>query len=125
MSQLSLAQWATQRRDDPSLIDAAYYHAILTVLADRDRLEALINTPELEDFAKAVKIEAAHQRERWGEKHDTSKSPHDWAAVLVSLLGKAINAAWAGDAAKFKHHIITIAATCNNWHARILEQERG
>lgn len=96
------------------LKDAEYFEAVI-------RLDALVSTPELEDFAKAIQIEAVHQRARWGEKHDASKSPHDWAAVLVHLLGKAINAAWAGDSEKFKHHIITIAATCNNWHARVTE----
>lgn len=80
-------------------------------------LEKTLNTPELHDFTKAVALEAAHQRDRWGPEHDASKSPHDWAAVVTHLLGKAIAAVWTHDIEKFKHHIITIAAVCNNWHA--------
>lgn len=128
MSALTLVEWAAQRRDYErglfNRLDAAYFDAVLTVIADRDRLEALINTPELEDFAKALKVEAAHQQERWGVAHDSAKGPHDWAAVLVHLLGKAINAAWQCDGDKFKHHIVTIAAVCGNWHARVVERER-
>lgn len=82
------------------------------------RLEEVLNTPELHDFAKAVELEAKHQRARWGDRHDAEKTPHDWAAVALALLGKAVQASWDGDREKLLHHIITTAAVCNNWHAR-------
>ncbi len=31
-----------------------------------DRLQSVLNTPETEDFFAGIKLEAAHQRERWG-----------------------------------------------------------
>ncbi|ELT3989976.1 hypothetical protein ACXVSK_11365 [Pseudomonas aeruginosa] len=47
-------------------------------MAERDDLLALIDSPELHDFAKGVVLEAAHQRKRWGSQHDTGKQPADW-----------------------------------------------
>lgn len=35
-----------------------------------ERLNGLINTPHTDDFMRAVPIEAAHQRVRWGEAKD-------------------------------------------------------
>lgn len=92
--------------------------------ADRDELERLrklINTPELHDFWEAVKREAVHQRERWGDDHDKAKSPNDWVALVTYLMGKAVVAAWDGDIGKYLHHIITLGAVSSNWHARTME----
>jgi hypothetical protein len=41
-------------------------------------LESLLNTPEIEDFDKAVPLEAAHQVLRWSSEHDQGKQPEDW-----------------------------------------------
>lgn len=98
-----------------------------------DRLRALINTPELVDFAKAVHLEAAHQQERWGSEHDSGKEPEDWFWLIGYLAGKALSS-WKfanlveekdpGLAQQLRekalHHLITTAAACNNWHAQIL-----
>lgn len=84
-----------------------------------ERLRALINTPHYGDFWEAVKIEAAHQRERWGEHHDRDKHPWDFLAVWSHLSGKFVNAVWNDDRKKMEHHIITLAATAMNFH-RIL-----
>ncbi len=46
--------------------------------SEAERLRALINTPEILDFVKAVQLEAVHQRERWGSQHDDGKSAADW-----------------------------------------------
>lgn len=82
------------------------------VRAERDRLHALVNSPELIDFQKAVVLEAAHQRERWGSDHDAGKTEADWFWLLGYVAGKALS-----KPEKRLHHIITTAAVCANWHA--------
>lgn len=84
-----------------------------------DRLRTLLNTPELHDFAKAVALEAAHQRERWGSQHDTGKEPEDWFWLLGYLGGKALSAHKIGDMKKAMHHTISSAAALANWHAAL------
>lgn len=93
------------------------------LLAENERLKSLINTPELNDFWEGAKVEAVHQRERWGDAHDKHKHVHDWVTVLVHLTGKAAKAFWDGNRDKLKHHIITVAAVAANWHAREVENE--
>lgn len=80
-------------------------------------LEAKLNTPELQDFAAGVVVEAQHQRHRWGAEHDVGKSPWDWFWLIGYLAQKAAAAAVAGDVAKALHH--TIAAALANWHASL------
>lgn len=94
-----------------------------------DRLEALINNPHTTDFLEAVRLEAAHQRERWGTEHDAGKTDADWFWLIGHLAGKALHAAMLvdhGDISarlrstmieKSLHHIITTAAALLNWHA--------
>src|ERR1700722_10688411 len=53
-------------------------------------LQATVNTPEVEDFAKAVVLEAQHQRLRWGTEHDAGKEPADWYWLIAHLSGKAL-----------------------------------
>lgn len=84
-----------------------------------ERLQKLLNTPELHNFAQAVVLEAAHQRERWGSDHDAGKEPADWFWLLGYLSGKALRANLDGDADKAKHHTISSAAALANWHAAI------
>lgn len=75
------------------------------------RLTALINTPHVEDFLEAVRLEAAHQRERWDAEHDDGKADTDWFWLIGYLAGKAVS-----KPEKQLHHIITTAAACLNWH---------
>lgn len=84
-----------------------------------ERLRALVNTPELHDFSRAVVLEAAHQRERWGSEHDAGKAPQDWFWLLGYLGGKALAAHASGNADKALHHTISSAAALANWHAAI------
>jgi len=84
----------------------------------RDRivqLEALINAPEIRDFVKAVQLEAAHQRSRWGSDHDAGKADADWFWLLGYLGGKALRTDDGPE--KQLHRIITVAAAACNWHA--------
>lgn len=82
-------------------------------------LEALINTPVIDDFMKGVRIEAAHQVERWGLDHDEGKGPLDWFWLIGYLAQKAAYAAIAEDVDKAKHHTISTAAALLNWHMHI------
>jgi hypothetical protein len=99
-----------------------------------ERLDGLINTPHIEDFLTAVRLEAAHQRERWGVEHDAGKTDVDWFWLIGYLAGKALNEGKSAPDAintrtfpptsfvtKQLHHIITTAAACLNWHM----QKRG
>lgn len=81
-----------------------------------DRLNALINTPEIEDWFSGVRLEAAHQQERWGEEHDAGKAPTDWFWLLGYLGGKVVASLARGDIQKAKHHTISAAAALLNWH---------
>lgn len=89
----------------------------------RQVLFALLNTPEIEDFDKAVPLETAHQVLRWGVQHDDGKAPEDWFWVVGYLAGKALRAHLLGDLAKAKHHCISTAAVLRNWHAHIAAPE--
>lgn len=87
------------------------------------RLEALINTPVIDDFIEGVQIEMPHQVARWGESHDADKTASDWIRLGVHLLGKASMADWQNDPEKLKHHVITVAAAMGNFHALIKQTE--
>jgi hypothetical protein len=88
--------------------------------AELERLRALVNTPELHSFTDGVVLEAAHQRERWGNDHDAGKEPQDWFWLLGYLAGKALKAHSDGNAEKALHHTISSAAALANWHGAIL-----
>lgn len=83
------------------------------------RLHSLINNPEIENFIAGVKLEAAHQREKWGEDHDMQKAPEDWFWTLGYLAGKALSAQKIGDNEKLKHHLISSCALLCNYHKQI------
>lgn len=84
-----------------------------------NRLNSLINNPVLNDFVEAMKIEAAHQLERWGIENEERKPPHHYILVATKLLGKLSIAIWDRDIDKFKHHCITLAAELQNCHRQI------
>lgn len=90
------------------------------VTVERDEALAKLNTPELYDFAKAVRLEGAHQRTRWGTEHDEGKEPADWFWLIGYLAGKALASHLKGDVDKALHHTITAAAVLANWHSAIL-----
>jgi hypothetical protein len=84
-----------------------------------DRLMALINTPEINAFLRAVHIEAVHQIERWGVASDRGKRAADWFWLVGFLAGKALHAATDGDHEKALHHCISTSAALYNWHCAI------
>lgn len=80
------------------------------------RLNAIINTPQSNDFLRAVSIEAEHQRQRWSSDHDAGKTPADWFWLVGYLGGKALHSHSDNNIEKAEHHIITTAAALANWH---------
>lgn len=82
-------------------------------------LEALLNTPETDDFFKGIELEAAHQRYRWPSENDAGKTQADWFWLIGYLAGKCLYAALAGDTEKALHHTISTAAALANWHRAI------
>lgn len=94
-------------------------HELTADATEAARLKALINAPELENFLRAVHIEAVHQVERWGTAHDRAKRPADWFWLVGYLGGKALHAAVSGDRDKALHHCVSTAAALYNWHCSI------
>jgi hypothetical protein len=92
---------------------------------ERDRIKALINSPQTANFLEAVQAEAAHQIERWGSAHDRGKSAENWFWLIGYLAGKALRAVIEGDRDKALHHTISSAAALANWHQAISAAETG
>lgn len=89
------------------------------------RLNALVNSPEVEDFLKGTRLEAAHQIEKWGDAHDRGKSSENWYWLVGYLAGKALRASITGDRTKALHHCISSAAALLNWHSAIKRDTTG
>jgi hypothetical protein len=88
------------------------YAGFMRQVADKiDHLDSLINSPHTEEFLEAVRLEAAHQRDRWPAAHDAGKDDSDWFWLIGYVAGKALH-----KPQKQLHHIITTAAVCLNWH---------
>lgn len=92
---------------------SAYAKQLETRVAE---LNAIINSPQSNDFLRAVSIEAEHQRQRWGAEGDAGKTPADWFWLVGYLGGKALHAHAAENVEKAEHHVITTAAALANWH---------
>lgn len=110
---------AVELRDLPSIhpdrMDDVRYEA-----ADElERLDALINSPSVDDFLHSVRLEAAHQRERWGDAHDRGKTAGDWLFLVGYLAAKANVAHLAGNTEKALHHTISSAAALYHWHTAV------
>lgn len=95
---------------------SAYAKQLETRVAE---LNAIIHTPESEEFLKGVAIEAEYQRQLHGI--DTTEARFDWAQyfwVTSYLLNKALAACKSGEGngEKAKHHLTTTAALISNWH---------
>ncbi len=93
----------------------------LSMCNELERLEALLNVPEIVDFLDGVKIEAAHQRERWGEQHDFQKHPGDWTLLFARQIGKMSDDVFRNDYNKYRHHLITLSAIAFNCHRSMPE----
>ena len=89
------------------------WNALADLRKERDRLDALINNPHVDNFIDNIRSEAAHQRETWPGANDAAKQPSDWYWLCAYLGGKAIG---GEDLGKRLHRIISMAAACLNWH---------
>jgi 2-hydroxychromene-2-carboxylate isomerase len=70
--------------------EALWRHRFESAETERKRLYDLVNTPELANFSKAVRLEAAHQVERWGKDNDLDKKSPDWYWLIGHLAGRAL-----------------------------------
>lgn len=84
-----------------------------------ENLRALVNRPHIKHFLLSATLEAAHQRDRWGEEHDQSKNPEMWFWSIKHLASKALVAYKAGDLGKAKHHTISSPALLAHWHEHL------
>jgi hypothetical protein len=91
------------------------FHALEPLRAEFIRLDDLINKPHTDDWFEAVRLEAAHQVERWGVEHDNGKGPPEWFWLIGYLAGKAVASEIEGDADKAMHHTISSGAVLLNW----------
>lgn len=122
---------------DHHVISPAEYRELLAARAERDRLLALVNTPELVNFPKAVHLEAAHQLDRWGTEDRRGKEANDWFWLVGHLASRALEHHKEAERLvsqrhslffdqisyhreKAVHHCITAAAALNHWHASML-----
>jgi hypothetical protein len=78
-------------------------------------LHGLINSPQTTQFLEGVRLESAHQVQRWGAAHDRGKSAENWFWLVGYLAGKCLRASITGDKEKAKHHTISSAAALANW----------
>lgn len=97
--------------------------------ACQEREQEILNTPEIEDFLKAVKIEAAHQKERW-QCTDPEKMDAEFFWLLGWLGGKAIHDPHDPDDKRTPrerklHRIIALAAAAFNWHEQVKARTHG
>jgi hypothetical protein len=100
---------------------------ISALISQRGELQYLwrkLNEPEIQSFVDGVRLEAAHQRERWGTDEDDGKAPTDWLFLIGYLAGKVVTSALAGNHKKALHHTISAAAVLANWHANITGTNR-
>lgn len=133
------------------MLSTAEWDELQAYKAEAERLraiEAIVNTPELIDFPKAVMLEAQHQEVRWGTEDRESKSPADWFRLVTHLSTRALEhhkeadrleevrahaerdahpdaGGWIVDQIAYHrekavHHTITTAAALNHWHASVL-----
>lgn len=109
-----------------------------------ERMEAVVNTPELVDFPKAVLLESQHQELRWGTEDREGKGPKEWFWLISHLMSRAfthhteylrlyalaqrdgnldsemLGAAMQHHKEKALHHTITSSAALSHWHASML-----
>lgn len=101
------------------LLHPATINALVADAQAAHQLHALINNPHTDEFLQAMRLETAHQRDRWGEAHNRDKSAEAWFWLVGFLAGKCLRAVITGDRAKALHHAISSAAALANWHEAI------
>lgn len=126
-------QWAPCLTPDQAESEVARFERIAQRNAqERDgaqaevgRLRSLIDQPHAGEFLEAVRLEAAHQVERWGAWHDAGKDHAGWHSLVATLLAKSTQAYWAGDGDKRTHHLVSAAAALLVWHRHVTGDRPG
>lgn len=108
------------RSNLPITVEAA--EALLVLSLRAHDLDAMVNNPHTDEFLPAVKLEAAHQRDRWGDAHGRGKSAEHWFWV-VEAQHHHLRAVISGENAL--HHIISSAAALANWYEAIKRDTTG
>ncbi len=72
------------------------------------------DTPQSGDFLEAVKNEAWHQRNRWGDD-DKAKTAAEWFWLVGFLAGKALHDVRG----KRAHHVVAAGAALSNWYSAV------
>lgn len=110
---------------EKAVIPAAMLRGLIADATEAHRLHGLINNPHTDEFLRATQLEAAHQRDRWGEAHDRGKSAENWFWLVGYLAGKCLRAVITGDRDKALHHTISSGAALCNWYEAIKKDESG
>lgn len=118
-----LGDWSEQPVVDQ--IETVLCATVSDLTTEIERLNQLINTPHTNDWLEAVKLEAAHQIERWGTDHDAGKTPLDWFWLIGYLAQKAVMSVITGDTEKAKHHTISTGAVLLNWFRRLVGDDKA
>ena len=112
-----MSKWVSQLRIIAQLSNWSNAVVCNQAADEIERLTHLVNTPMFQPFDRAVKLEAAHQVNRWGTVHDRKKEPQEWFWLVGYLAGKALRAHLSADRVKALHHTISSAAVLFHWHA--------
>lgn len=123
-----LMHWTSNARKNDAheaVVDLDSYRDVLHDAQAAHHFHALVNNPHTTEFLHAVQIEAAHQRDRWGEAHDRGKSAENWFWLVGYLAGKCLRAVITGDKEKALHHTISSAAALANWYEAIKKDTTG
>lgn len=89
----------------------------LSAETELQRVLALLDTPEQDDFLAASAAEAKYQRTRW-DAADAQKNDSDWFWLVGYLVSKAMHDVRG----KRVHHLTAAAAALANWHAAAVER---
>lgn len=96
-----------------------------SAIARYEELSAIVNTPETSNFLVGMQREIPHQIIKWRSESDLGKTAFDWVFLIGSLATRAAMYLKQGNMDKARHHCITTAAACANWHAALIGQDTG
>ena len=81
-------------------------------------------TSDLDEFGRAVQLEAMRLRRPWGSGKVRERSAAEWSMAIVAEMARLCAELRAGRVGVAKACLVAAAALCANWHAR-LDAGRG
>jgi hypothetical protein len=115
-----------QFKDDLSIqLSREFAEKLVADAIAAHQFHALVNNPHTDHFLRATRLEAAYQRDHWGEPQHRGKSAEGWFHLVGHLSGKSLRAAIEGDKEKALHHTISSAAALANWYQAITHDTTG